>query len=246
MAVLEICCGTIDDVVAAQAGGADRVELCAALGEGGVTPSAGFLELADQVKGLCLHAIVRPRGGEFLYSAREKRCMLEDIRFFASFGLSGIVVGALTAAGDVDTEFVQACVEEAGGCSVTFHRAFDVCREPARALEDIIRCGCDRLLTSGQAPTAEAGIPLLQKLVAQADGRISIMPGCGVTPANAAHILRQTGATELHASASSLHRSTMQYSNAAVRMGRTDADEYSRKATDPDIVRRLREAISTL
>ena len=201
MAILEICAGSVESAVAARNGGAKRIELCAALEIGGVTPSAGLIKEARKIEGLILNVIIRPRGGDFLYNEYEIACMEEDIRLCKTLGVDGVVIGALTPDGDVDTATCKRLIAASDGMSVTFHRAFDMCRNPRKALEELITLGCYRVLTSGQAATAQAGIPLLRELVEQANGRIIIMPGCGVSSANAAAILRATDATEIHASA---------------------------------------------
>ena len=239
MAILEICAGSVASAVAARDGGAQRIELCAALEVGGVTPSAGLIAEARKVEGLVLNVIIRPRGGDFLYDDYEIACMEEDIRTCKSLGVDGVVIGALTANGDIDTATCKRLIKVADGMSVTFHRAFDMCRNPQKALEELIALGCHRVLTSGQAPTAEAGIELLSKLVEQADGRIIIMPGCGVNSNNAAYILKTTGANEIHASARKSVGSGMIYRNNSVSMGNNDSDEYARKETNANEVRAI-------
>lgn len=239
MKILEICAGSVESAIAARDGGAQRIELCAALEIGGVTPSAGLIAEARKVEGLVLNVIIRPRGGDFLYDDYEIACMEEDIRTCKRLGVNGVVIGALTAEGDIDTVTCKRLIKAADGMSVTFHRAFDMCRNPQKALEELIALGCHRVLTSGQAPTAEAGIELLSKLVEQADGRIIIMPGCGVSSNNAAKILQATGANEIHASARKSVGSGMIYRNSSVSMGNSDCDEYARKETDVNEVRAI-------
>jgi copper homeostasis protein len=185
-----------------------------------------------------LHVIIRPRGGDFLYSDLEKEIMLEDMRMARRLGVDGVVFGALTAEGDVDMEFMRRLMAEAEGMSVTFHRAFDVCRDPFLALEQIIELGCDRILTSGQMPKAEEGIDLLKQLVDKAGNRIIIMSGCGVNAGNIARIADVTGAKEFHFSARSKRESGMQFRRSRVSMGGAVViDEYSRDVTDVEIVR---------
>lgn len=243
--LLEICAGSYASAVAACKGGAQRIELCQALGEGGLTPSAGLLAQVDGLMGIKKHVLIRPRGGDFLYTEAEKHIMLSDIAFLDPFNYDGVVVGALTAGGHIDKPFIKECVKQAGGKSVTFHRAFDLCDNPFKALEDIIECGCDRLLTSGQAETAEQGIPLIRELVKRADKKFFIMPGCGVNAGNAARILRETGATEIHASARRLVASLMQFHHEGVSMGNPSADEYSLLETSPQEVEKILQSIST-
>ena len=239
MAILEICAGSVESAVAARNGGAKRIELCAALEIGGVTPSAGLIKEARKIEGLILNVIIRPRGGDFLYNEYEIACMEEDIRLCKTLGVDGVVIGALTADGDIDTAVCKRLIAASDGMSVTFHRAFDMCRNPRKALEELIDLGCNRVLTSGQAATAQAGIPLLKELVEQAAGRIIIMPGCGVSSANAAAILQATGATEIHASARKSVGSGMLFRHSGVSMGNPDCDEYARKETCVDEVRAI-------
>lgn len=241
--MLEICAGSWDSVLAARDGGADRVELCSGLAEGGLTPSVGLIRAACGLGGLKVHVLIRPRGGDFLYTEAEVALMEDDIRRAVDAGADGVVVGSLTPDGDVDTAQLRRWVAAAGGRSVTFHRAFDLCRQPEQALEALIDCGCNRLLTSGQADKAANGLPLLARLVAQADERLSVMPGSGVNAANAAAILAATGAHEIHASARRPIESLMRFRHDGVSMGQP-TDEYTRLETHPDEVRAIRQALS--
>lgn len=244
MAILEICAGSVESAIAARDGGAARIELCAALEIGGTTPSAGLIAEARKIEGIVLNVIIRPRGGDFLYNEHEAACMEQDIRTCRQLGADGVVIGALTAEGDIDTALCKRLIDAADGMSITFHRAFDMCRDPKRALEELIAIGCDRVLTSGQAATAEAGLPLLKELVQQAAGRISIMPGCGVNSGNAARILQATGAVEIHASARKNVGSGMLFRHSGVSMGTPGSDEYARKETDTNEVKLIVRSIS--
>lgn len=244
MAILEICAGSVESAIAARDGGAARIELCAALEIGGTTPSAGLIAEARKIEGIVLNVIIRPRGGDFLYNEHEAACMEQDIRTCRQLGADGVVIGALTADGDIDTALCKRLIDAADGMSITFHRAFDMCRDPKRALEELIAIGCDRVLTSGQAATAEAGLPLLKELVQQAAGRISIMPGCGVNSGNAARILQATGAAEIHASARKNVGSGMLFRHSGVSMGTPGSDEYARKETDANEVELIVRSIS--
>jgi copper homeostasis protein len=199
MRKLEVCCGDLQSVRAAIEGGAHRVELCEALELDGLTPSEAMMESAIGM-GIPVQVLIRVREGDFVYNKDEICKMRNDIRLARKLGAAGVVIGALMPDGSIDEEAIRCMMDEAEGLSVTFHRAFDVCREPEEALEKIISLGCHRLLTSGQAPTAELGIPMLKKLIEQADGRIIIMPGAGVNPQNASRILEETGALEIHGS----------------------------------------------
>ena len=239
MPILEICAGSVESAIAARDGGAQRIELCAALEVGGVTPSAGLIAQARKIEGLTLNVIIRPRGGDFLYNEYEATCMEHDIRTCKQLGVDGVVIGALTADGDIDTILCKRLIEAAEGMSITFHRAFDMCRDPRKALEELIGIGCDRVLTSGQASTAQAGVTLLRELVEQANERIIIMPGCGVNSNNAAAILQATGAQEIHASARKSVGSGMLFRHSGVSMGNPDSDEYARKETDINEVKAI-------
>jgi copper homeostasis protein len=199
MRKLEVCCGDLQSVRAAIEGGAHRVELCEALELDGLTPSEAMMESAIGM-GIPVQVLIRVREGDFVYNKDEICKMRNDIRLARKLGAAGVVIGALMPDGSIDEEAIRCMMDEAEGLSVTFHRAFDVCRKPEEVLEKIISLGCHRLLTSGQAPTAEQGIPMLKKLVEQADGRIIIMPGAGVNPQNASRILEETGAIEIHGS----------------------------------------------
>lgn len=236
----EVCANSVESCIAAQAGGANRVELCAGIPEGGTTPSYGDIIIAREVLSATkLHVIIRPRGGDFLYSPVEQRIMLKDIDNARQLDADGVVFGCLTAEGDIDVTLMGQLMEAAGDMSVTFHRAFDVCRNPQKALEEIIGLGCNRILTSGQQPTAEQGIPLLKELEQQAAGRITLLAGCGVNETNIARIAKETGIHEFHFSARETLRSRMIYHNEAVSMGGTiHIDEYERNVTTIERVKR--------
>jgi len=201
MRLLEVCCGNLDSVHAAVKGGAPRIELCSALELDGLTPAWEDLRTArSRYPNLTIHVLIRPRPGDFCYSPAELQQMSADIKIALALGADGIVIGCLTPSGDVDVPAMQVLMADAR--HVTFHRAFDVCRQPFDALETIIGLGCTRLLTSGQAPTVAEGTDMVRALRERADGRIGLLPGCGVTPRNARRILELTGCTEIHASAS--------------------------------------------
>ena len=236
---IEICANSVESAVKAQEGGAYRVELCAGIPEGGTTPSFGDIRMARQLlQSTKLHVIIRPRGGDFLYSPLELEIMLHDIKVARQLGADGVVFGCLTAEGNVDIPAMKMLMNAVGDMNVTFHRAFDMCQNPQEALEQIISLGCSRILTSGQEPNAVKGIPLLKELVKQADGRIIIMPGCGVNPSNILHIAEETGASEFHFSGRSTYESGMIYRNPTVSMGGTvKIEEYEKDVTNPDIVK---------
>lgn len=197
---LEICCADYNSVLAAIEGGAQRVELCSGLNEGGMTPSAGLIEAAVAT-GIRVHVLIRPRGGNFVYSDAEKRIMLADIKMAKHCGVAGVVVGALDEEGDIDRVFLDRCIQEAGGMSVTFHRAFDCCRNPIETLDGLIDAGVDYLLTSGHAPNAMDGAPLLRNLMERASGGIKIIAAAGINSSNIGRLADETGCMEFHASA---------------------------------------------
>ena len=221
----EICANSVASCKAAQEGGADRVELCAGIPEGGTTPSYGMIATARKSISIGLNVIIRPRGGDFLYSEDEIQEMIEDIRTAKSLGADGLVFGCLRPDGSVDMEVMKRLMEEAGDTPVTFHRAFDHSSDPYQALEDIISCGCCRILTSGCRPTALEGADLLAELVRRAGDRIIIMPGCGIKEENIAEIARLSGAREFHFSARESVESGMIFRNPQVAMGSED-DPY--------------------
>ncbi|GIG64529.1 copper homeostasis protein CutC [Phytomonospora endophytica] len=199
MITYEVCVDSVAGTLAAEAGGAHRVELCAALFDGGLTPTLGTVERAmERVTSIRVHPIIRARGGDFVFDADEVAAMRRDTELFAGTGVHGIVIGALTPQGDVDVDTCRALMEAAPGLSVTFHRAFDMARDPFAALETLVELGVDRVLTSGQESLALEGAPLIGELVKAAGERIIVMPGAGVTARNIDRIHAQTGAREFH------------------------------------------------
>lgn len=242
--LLEICCGDIESVRAAVAGGADRIELCCALSEGGLTPSFGLLRKAIGF-GIPVNVLIRPRRGDFLYSEEEVDVMVEDIRQAVACGANGVVIGALDRDGNVDMSAVKRMVEAAGGVYMTFHRAFDLCRDTETALERIVEAGCDTLLTSGMRQDALSGAENIREIRKKAAGRLQIMAGSGVNPGNVRKILEISGADAIHGTASAKIGSGMLFRREDVSMGNPE-DEYTRKVTDVDTVRQLRAAIDLL
>lgn len=212
---LEICANSVASAIAAEEGGAHRVEFCQNLETGGTTPSAGQIRIARQRLTIGLHVLIRPRAGDFLYTDAEFEEMKADISFCKESNCDGIVIGLLDADGRVDQR-TEELVTLAHPMHVTFHRAFDVCREPFEALEAIIACGCKRLLTSGMKNAALDGVGLISELIERAKGRIEIMPGSGVNEANLADIARLTGASTFHTSAKAVLKSRMNHTNKVV------------------------------
>jgi copper homeostasis protein len=234
MPVVEICIESVAGVAAAREAGAERVELCAALIEGGITPSIGMVAeaVAAAAGALKVHVIIRPRGGDFLYDAEEFGTMLRDIDAVKAAGADGVVIGCLTADGTIDRERMAALIARARPLSVTCHRAFDVARDPMASLEALIGLGVDRLLTSGQEPGVLEGAPLIRRLIEAARGRLVIMPGGDITARNASRILAETGAAELHFAAFETRPSAMRFRHEGIYMGGTlRPPEFDRPVT---------------
>jgi copper homeostasis protein len=235
---IEICVDSVEGAMAAERGGADRVELCDNLMEGGTTPSAGCVKLARRSVRLGIQMMIRPRGGDFLYSDMELNVMREDIRMAKDLGADGVVIGCLNESGEIDCERTAELTKLARPLNVTFHRAFDMCRDPRRALEELIELGIERVLSSGQEATATEGLDLLRELQQQSAGRIIVMPGGGLTVHNVRRIAEAIGAGEVHLSARSGVESRMQFRNHRCFMGGTlRPPEFSWKTTDEASVR---------
>lgn len=208
---LEICCFNLESAIIAAESGADRIELCADPASGGTTPATGLIKTVRKKIGIELYPIIRSRGGDFLFSEEEFEMMLYEVEVCKSAGCEGIVIGLLLPDGQVDKSKVAKLIEKAYPLGVCFHRAFDWTRNPFEALEDIIDMGCERILTSGQRPTAIEGTQLIKDLIQQADGRIEIMPGSGIRAENIREIKDKTGAKQFHSSARILKKSAMTF-----------------------------------
>jgi len=213
---LEVIGFTIESCMIAQAAGAHRIELCDNPFEGGTTASYGFIKTARENLSIELYPIIRPRGGDFLYSEIEFEVMKADIDNCKSLGCDGVVIGILNADGTIDKKRCKQLVEIAHPMKVTFHRAFDRTNDPFKAMEDIISIGCERILTSGQKNLAIDGEELLNKLVKQANNRIIIMPGSGVNSNNIEILVKNTNATEFHTSARTFINSKMEFINESM------------------------------
>jgi copper homeostasis protein len=242
--ILEVCANSATSAIAAQDGGAARVELCENLAEGGTTPSYGQMILARKHLHIKLYVLIRPRRGDFLYTDLEFEVMQADIRTCIEAGCDGVVIGMLKADGSIDKERCTELVRIARqwGLGVTFHRAFDMCADQYQALEDIIEIGCERILTSGGKSTAMEGATVLSHLIEKAAGRITIMPGSGINENNVADLVHFTGATEVHSSARISIPGQMQYKNDHILMSNTPGDEYSIDVTSADRVRDILKA----
>lgn len=242
--LVEACVATVGSALAAESAGAGRLELCANLVEGGVTPSIGMLMGIRERVRLPLFVLIRPRGGDFLFDGDEREVMLRDIAEAGARGADGVVIGALDPEGGVDQALTRRLVEAGRPMAVTFHRAFDLVREPARELEVLIGLGIERVLTSGQAPSALLGSEAIAALVAQAAGRITIMAGGGINEANAARVVRETGVREIHVGAGGIRDSGMEFRREGVFMGKAyQPDEYRRVETDPERVREIAKRV---
>ena len=235
---IEICVEGIDGLVAAQKAGADRVELCASLFEGGLTPSLGTVRQALAVGTIPFHVIIRPRGGDFLYSELEFDSMVEDVKAMRALGVAGVVFGCLTADGRIDEPRMKALVDAARPMATTCHRAFDMTVDYREAVEALVRAGVDRVLTSGQRDTAIEGIGILKDTVAAANGRLKIM-ACGALDAgNIGQVVTASGADEFHFAALVTNRSPMRFRNEHVGMGGTAIErEFEITVTDENAVR---------
>lgn len=198
---LEICVGSWQSAMVAQMGGADRVELCDNLAEGGTTPSYGMISTCRKFLKIPFFPIIRPRGGDFIFTDDEFEIMKEDVIICKNLACEGIVIGMLNKDGSIDCERCAELISLAGDMQITFHRAFDRCSDLERGLEDIIKLGCHRILTSGAKEFALEGLEVIKSLVNQAGSRISIMPGSGVNEQNLAQIVRESGAREFHTTA---------------------------------------------
>jgi copper homeostasis protein len=241
--LIEIATTDFETTRLAVQGGAHRIELCSSLSEGGVTPSYGTIRHCRETFSVSLYPIIRPRGGDFLYNDQEFAIIQQDVLLCKSLQCDGVVIGLLQANGQIDWQRTAKLIELAYPMGVTFHRAFDRCLEPEQALEQLIDIGCERILTSGQQPTAPEGVDLIARLQQQANDRIVIMPGSGVRPDNVAALALQTGCVEFHSSLRTLVKSNMQFVHPAFA---NSAESYQNPAIDPQKVGQLIEALASL
>ncbi|NMB55631.1 MAG: copper homeostasis protein CutC [Leptolinea sp.] len=243
--IFEVCIDSVEGALAARQGGAQRVELCDSLVEGGTTPSYGMIELTCRSASPDVNVMIRPRGGDFVYSDLELDVMKLDIQAAKKSGAKGVVFGLLKPDGRIDKSRTRELIELARPLSVTFHRAFDLCADPAEALEDLIGLGVDRLLTSGQKADALKGTACIKALVEQARGRIIIMAGGGVNEHTLPQIAFQTGVNEVHFAARLPVESPMQFKVQDVHMGKAyQPDEYLRKITDTERVKTVIQSLN--
>lgn len=235
--LVEAAVDSVDGAVAAEAAGADRLELCSALLEGGLTPSMGLLTAVREAVAVPVFAMVRPRGGDFLYSRAEFDVLERDARLLRDAGADGLVTGALLPAGEIDAERLARVRELAAGLPITCHRAFDLCADPDAALATLKRLGIERVLTSGQAASAAAGAEVIARLVASAGEDITVVAGAGVRAGNAAEIVRRTGCREIHLSATAWRDSAMAFRRDGVPMGIAPPPaEHAVRRTDAEMI----------
>jgi copper homeostasis protein len=238
MIEMEVCANGLVSALAAQQGGAIRVELCDNLYEGGTTPSYAQIKLSRELLQIQLYPIIRPRGGDFYYSDLEFELMKTDIEICKSLKCDGVVIGMLTKDAKVDMERCATLIELAQPMKVSFHRAFDSTENQEKALEDIIKLGCVRILTSGGETTALAGAEKIKALIKLAAGRISIMPGAGIREHNIGELIHTSGAKEFHATAKRVERGAMEFRNPGINLGGNN-EEYLFELTDAHIVESL-------
>lgn len=238
---------SIESALAAQKGGADRIELCENLGDGGTTPSPGLIQMTVDLLDIDVNIMIRPRGGDFHYTDLEFQVMKNNIQFCKNAGAAGVVIGLLNLDGSIDKERAAELVELARPLRVTFHRAFDMTKDPAKALDDLIDIGIDRVLTSGQKPNALEGANLIAELVKQAGDNIWIIAGAGITELNIKEIIQKTGVRECHSSAKTISQSNMVYKKASLFMGRPkELTEYETIVVDPVKVKGMKDVVTSL
>lgn len=242
--IIEVCANSLESALIAQKEGADRIELCQSLNEGGLTPSAGTLKAVREALSIEIHVLIRPRSGDFCYSEIELTEMKADIKYVKELGIDGVVFGILDLDGNIDKAACTELISIARPLTLTFHRAFDMCKEPIKALNDIIELGFDRLLTSGQENKAIEGIQLIKKLVDYADDRIVIMAGSGINAENIQQIITETGVQNCHVSASAILKSNMTFQKEGIVMGGIqNYPEFEKRCTDPIKLKTIIKAV---
>jgi copper homeostasis protein len=247
MIIVEACVNSVTSAIEAEKGGAHRVELCDNLYEGGTTPSAATIKMTSQNIGIALHVLIRPRGGDFLYTDLEFEVMLHDIEYCKQNGVKGVVVGVLKENGTVDVQRTNELVKAAYPISVTFHRAFDMVDEPLKALEDVIATGCHRILTSGLSNKAWDGREMIAELVRHAGDRITIMAGSGINKENAEKLVQLTGVKEIHTSSRSSYPSKMKFQKKNIFMGGlSEIPEFENSMTDAQKIKLIVQSVNKI
>lgn len=244
--IIEACVNSAISAIEAEKGGAHRVELCENMADGGCTPGAGTIMLAKKRLTIPVFVMVRPRGGDFLYTEEEFAIMQSDVKMAKELGANGVVFGILLPNGTIDKERMKILAGLARPMGITCHRAFDMTADSFHAMEDLIGLGIDRILTSGQQPTAPAGASLIKELITRAAGRIIIMPGSGVKEHNALDLIRATGAGELHIHLDKQEPSRMLFRQPSVYMGKPDQSEFTHTLTDSERVRNFCSIVGDL
>ena len=242
--LLEVCVDSVESAIAAAQGGADRIELCSDLIIGGTTPSPILFKEIKKHVNIPIHILIRPRFGDFCYSLYELAIIKEEIKMFRELGADGIVIGVLTPTGALDIVAMRDLLTEAGDMSVTLHRVFDVCKDPFEAMEQAISLGFHTILTSGQKGTCKEGKELLRELIARSEGRITIMPGSGVTLTTIHEVVAYTGATACHMSGKVTIDSPVSYRKEGVNMGLKEVSEYEIWQTDKEIIRQAKAILT--
>ena len=237
---MEVCCYNLESALNAQAAGADRIELCADRNQGGTTPSYGMLEMVRKYLEIPVFTMIRPRGGDFLYSKEELQVMIYDIQMAKELAIDGVVMGVLQADGEVDSSVMKDLVDLARPLSITFHRAFDLTPESTRSLQTLIALGVDRVLTSGHRLTAHEGINTIKSLVELSQGKLTVLPGAGINENNLSEILELTSAREFHVSASGSRSSKMEFQKNQVQMG-NHGSEYAVDIADKTRIKTFRK-----
>ena len=239
---VEVCVDSLESAVAAERGGAKRVELCSALPEGGTTPSAGLIAAARKKVSIPLHVMIRPRAGDFYYSAEEFSVMSRDVLTAKQLGVGGVVFGILDLDGKVDIPRTRQLVDLARPLQATFHRAFDMSASLLQSLEDVVEAGVDRILTSGGAQSAIEAVETLRELVLASAGRVIVMAGGGIDDQNVEAVVKQTGVQEVHVGLRTPIASPMRFVKGNISMGTIKGQEYQRSVVTEDSVKRLLRA----
>jgi len=244
--ILEVCVASLDDAIAAERGGADRLELNCALSLGGLTPSLGLLQAVRAAVSIPIIAMIRPRAGGFCYRPGAFACMQRDVDLVLAHGADGIALGILEEDGHIDLPRCRRVVEQARGHTIVFHRAFDVVPDQATALQQIIEMGVTRVLTSGGAPTALEGVERIAELREQASGRIEILPGSGIRPDNVARLITATCCDQVHASLGTLGRDPSTLGNPRIAFSDDALPEDGYRATDLQAVHAIRRRLDDI
>ena len=245
--LLEVCANSVLSAIEAEIGGANRIELCAGINEGGTTPSFGEIKTARKHLNTPIHVIIRPRGGDFMYSFLELEIIKQDIMTCKNLGIDGVVFGLLHSNGSVDKVMNNELIELSYPMKTTFHRAFDMCSDPIKALNDIIELGFDNILTSGMQNKAIDGVELIKQLIIASNNRINIMPGSGINEDNIKEIALKTGAVNFHVSLRKKIQSPMEFKNTKISMGSVkEISEYESSITDSLRVKKIKEILSNI